>query len=316
MSYFYGMILFVNTSLSEAGRTVLRQQLPNLIKAVYKHELPEADRRTAFQSANLLLGNPPADWFTPVPPNLHFWQLDSAGFDGYASVKVPCPVANMGDFFAWPSAETIVGGVLAFYRHIHELAQLQAKQQWVGTSIRYRLDLVRHKRVVILGAGAIGQAVRQMLAGFDCQIQLLARTDPSAQLHTVADLREALPQTDLVINCLPGSATGFFTATLIAAMKPGSVYANVGRGSTTDEPALIAALQSGHLAGAVLDVTEVEPLPTESLLWAMPNVILTQHSAGGQPNEEAGKVAQFLRNLTRFLNHEPLENQIELARGY
>ncbi len=99
-------------------------------------------------------------------------------------------------------------------------------------------------------------------------------------------------------------------------MKPESLYANVGRGSTTDEPALIQALQSGQLGGAVLDVTATEPLPTDNPLWQLPNVLLTQHTGGGQPDEDAGKVGQFIRNLRHYLANEPLENKIELGRGY
>jgi len=99
-------------------------------------------------------------------------------------------------------------------------------------------------------------------------------------------------------------------------MKPGSVFANVGRGNTVDEAALIDALQRGHMAGAVLDVTATEPLPTDSPLWTLPNVILTQHTAGGQPSEDHGKIDQFLRNLTRFQAGEPLESAVTLSRGY
>ena len=99
-------------------------------------------------------------------------------------------------------------------------------------------------------------------------------------------------------------------------MSPGSVYANVGRGTTTDEPALIAALQSSQLGGAVLDVTATEPLPADSPLWTLPNVLLTQHTGGGQPDEDAGKVAQFLRNLDLFLAGKPVANAVVLGRGY
>ncbi|WP_332367803.1 NAD(P)-dependent oxidoreductase [Spirosoma telluris] len=165
------------------------------------------------------------------------------------------------------------------------------------------------------GTGTIGQSVRQMLSGFNCELYMLARTDPHADLHSADELKALLPKIDIVVNCLPGTATGFYSADLIEAMQPGSLYANVGRGSTTDEPALIKALQSGHLGGAVLDVTATEPLPTDNPLWTLPNVLLTQHTGGGQPNEDAGKVTQFLRNLTLFQAGEPIENVVELGRG-
>ncbi|WP_317127232.1 NAD(P)-dependent oxidoreductase [Hymenobacter perfusus] len=227
------------------------------------------------------------------------------------------PVANMGDFFAWPCAETIVGGLLSIYRHLAELSVLQSRKAWMsGTYIRSRTGLLRSKRVVILGAGAIGLAVRQQLSGFECQVQLLARTHPDAQLHSKDDLLAVLPETDIVVNCLPGSADGFFSADLAAAMQPGSIYASVGRGNTTDEPALVRLLQSGHLGGAVLDVTAIEPLPTDSPLWTLPNVLLTQHTGGGQYQEDEGKVDVLLRNLYLLSTGKPLENLVELSRGY
>ena len=310
------MNLFVYTALDDALKTTLRQQLPPEISLVFRRELPEPEQRAAFQAADLVLGNPPPNWFVDSLPNLKYWQLDSAGFDGYQSVQVTAQVANMGDYYAWPCAETMVAGLLALYRRIPELILLQSLQLWTGAPIRARTGLLRHKRVVILGTGTIGRAVRQMLTGFECAVTMLARTDPQAELHSADELKAVLPQTDIVVNCLPGTATGFFSADLIAAMLPGSVYANVGRGTTTDEPALIAALRAGQLGGAVLDVTANEPIPTDSPLWTLPNVLLTQHTGGGQPNEDAGKFTLFLQNLVLFRAGEPVENAVELGRGY
>ncbi|QDK80159.1 D-2-hydroxyacid dehydrogenase [Spirosoma sp. KCTC 42546] len=317
------MQLFVNSNLNDTLKAELQQQLSSdqfagaePITIVYRDELPKAEQEAALQSANLIMGNPPAAWFAKALPNLKFWQLDSAGFDGYKSVQLTATIANMGNYFALPCAETMVAGILAVYRCIPELTLLQARSEWVGAPIRARTNLLWKKRVVILGTGTIGQSVRQMLTGFQCELYMLARTDPQADLHTADELKALLPKIDIVVNCLPGTATGFFSADLITAMKPGSLYANVGRGSTTDEPALISALQSGHLGGAVLDVTATEPLPADNPLWTLPNVVLTQHTGGGQPNEDAGKVDQFLRNLALFLAGKPVETAVELGRGY
>jgi glyoxylate/hydroxypyruvate reductase A len=313
------MNLFVYSPLSASARAHLQRQLPADISATFNADLPKEQAPDAFQSAAVLLGNPPPEWFAAVPPHLQFWQIDSAGFERYRSLPtaVTVPVANMGDFFAWPCAETMVGGLLALYRHLPELAVLQAEKKWVGGAfVRNRSGLLRGKRVVILGSGAIGQALRQQLTGFECQIQFLARTDPQAQLHSKEDLLAALPETDIVVNTLPGSADGFFDADLVAAMRPDSIYASVGRGNTTDEPALIAALQGQRLGGAVLDVTATEPLPSDSPLWALPNVLLTQHTGGGQAFEDESKVDVLLRNLERFRAGQPLENTVDLSRGY
>lgn len=310
------MNLFVHSALDDTLKTALRQQLPSEVTSVFRRELPESEQRAAFEAADLILGNPPPAWFSGPLPNLKFWQLDSAGFDGYQGVQTTAQVANMGDYYAWPCAETMVAGLLALYRCLPELALLQSRREWVGAPIRARTGLLRHKRVVVLGTGTIGQAVRQMLTGFEGTVTMLARTDPQAELHSADELKAVLPQTDIVVNCLPGTATGFFSADLIAAMLPGSIYANVGRGTTTDEPALLAALQAGRLGGAVLDVTATEPLPADSPLWTLPNVLLTQHTGGGQPDEDAGKVAQFLRNLALFGAGKPVENAVVLDRGY
>ncbi|MFD1872508.1 D-2-hydroxyacid dehydrogenase [Hymenobacter bucti] len=311
------MKIFVFTALGEAARAYLRQQLPAGAELMFNADLPADQARAALQSAEILLGNPPPAWLTESPlPALKFWQIDSAGFDRYKGVRLAVPVANMGDFFAWGCAETMVAGLLALYRRLPELVLLQAKQQWVGAEVRGRQGLLRGKRVVILGAGTIGQAVREQLSGFGCAVQLLARRDPQAQLHSKEELAAALPETDVVINCLPGSADQFFSAELVAAMRPGSIYASVGRGNTTDEPALLAALQAGRLGGAVLDVTATEPIPPGHSLWTLPNVLLTQHTGGGQPREAEGKIDQLVRNLARLGAGQPLENPVALEAGY
>ena len=312
------MQLFVYSPLSAPSRAHLQQQLAADVTVTFSHDLPLEQQFPAFQEAEVLLGNPPPAWLAAGPPPLlRFWQIDSAGFDRYRSVQLPIPVANMGDFFAWPCAETVVGGLLSLCRYLPELAALQAQKKWVGGAFaRNRAGLLRGRRVVVLGAGAIGLAVRQQLAGFECPVRLLSRTNSQADLRSKADLVAALPQTDIVINCLPGSAEGFFSADLVAAMAPGSIYASVGRGNTTDEPALIAALEAGHLGGAVLDVTAIEPLPTDNPLWSLPNVLLTQHTGGSQHHEDEGKVNALLRNLNRLHTGHPLENLVELSRGY
>ncbi|RSK47373.1 D-2-hydroxyacid dehydrogenase [Hymenobacter rigui] len=311
------MNLFIYSVLTAPVRAMLQQQLPAHVRPVFRTDLLPEQQPAALHEADYLLGNPPAEWFKPrLPPKLRFWQIDSAGIDRYQELQPTFPVANMGDFFAWACAETMVAGLLGLLRYIPELAVWQRQQHWEGAAVRPRLGLLRGQRVIILGYGTIGQAVVEQLRGFHCEIKFLARTNPAAQLHTRQELLEALPTTDIVVNCLPGSADGFFSADLIAAMPDHALYASVGRGNTTDEPALIAALQAGRLGGAVLDVTSEEPLPPDNPLWQLPRVLLTQHSGGGRPAEEEGKIALFLRNLQHLQQQEPLENPVDLRRGY
>lgn len=310
------MNLFVYTSLDEALQSYLREKLPATVQPFFRDGLSGSQSADAFGSAEIIMGNPPVDWFEQIPAGLAFWQLDSAGFEKYRHLSIQAPVANMGDFFARPCAETIVGGALAFYRGLPLLMRSQDKRKWLGGKVRPGLDLLGNKKVIILGAGAIGQAAKQLLLGFGCQVKMTARRNPIADIHSFEGVLETLPETDLVINALPGGLGKYVSAQFIQAMKQGSLYASVGRGSTTDEEALVKALQTGKLAGAVLDVTEQEPLPETSLLWGMENVILTQHTGGGYSGEGEGKVEQFIRNLNRLLKGEQIENRVSLSQGY
>ena len=310
------MQIYIHTPFNKANQIELLTKFSDKATLVFGNELTKESAIEASKNANIILGNPPAKWFENKLLNLKLWQLDSAGFDGYKHLKLNVPVCNLKDYFSIPCAETIVAGILAFYRKIDELTILKSKNQWVGASIRQSLNVLSHKRVIILGAGGIGQAVKKILSGFDCQISMMARSNPDATIFTIQELMDILPNTDLVINCLPGTATGFFTAQMIGKMPENAIFANIGRGSTVDENALIEALQTKKIAGAVLDVTEIEPLPIDNPLWNMENVILTQHSGGGQMSEEEGKLKAYIENVGRFFNNEPLLNIVNLERGY
>lgn len=301
----------LNAKLSEA--LTPQHQIHFRTEAASNEEL-----KSWFASADYILGNPPVAWFESVPANLKFWQLDSAGFDQYSSVPIPDHIktANMGDWFARPCAESIVGGVLALYRGLDRLTLLKQKSEWVGTPLRAELKILYKQNVIVLGAGTIGQSVNAILKGLGCFTHLMARTSQEADLRSKEDLFNELPHADLVINTLPGTAQHFVNAEFLSAMKDRSVYASVGRGSTTDENALIDALKSGKLDGAVLDVTETEPLPADSPLWQLDNVILTQHTGGGHKNEHMGKVDLFLNNIFAIQNGAAIANEVTLVKGY
>ena len=149
-------------------------------------------------------------------------------------------------------------------------------------------------------------------------MQFFARTGRAGSLSTPAELDAALATADLLLNTLPHTPAtiGFLNHTRLARLKPNAVVVNVGRGSTLDETALVALLDSGHLGGAVLDVTAVEPLPAASPLWRHPKVLLTQHTGGRFPGELDRKLDVFLANLARFERGEPLASVVAAGRGY
>jgi phosphoglycerate dehydrogenase-like enzyme len=125
-------------------------------------------------------------------------------------------------------------------------------------------------------------------------------------------LPAALAAADHVVNILPDNAESrcFFTAERFSACKPGAIFYNIGRGTTVDQPALLAALQSGRLAAAWLDVTDPEPLPPDHPLVSSPNCHLTPHTAGGHRNEAESLTHHFLANFRRFLADAPLRDRI------
>jgi phosphoglycerate dehydrogenase-like enzyme len=130
--------------------------------------------------------------------------------------------------------------------------------------------------------------------------------------------RELLPEADYVVLATPLTAEtrGMLDAAAFAAMKPSAYLVNIARGAIVDEPAMVAALREGHIAGAALDTFEQEPLPPDSPLWSMPNVTITPHSTAHSPRMRERQIGLFLENLRRFRNSEPLLNVVDIAAGY
>jgi len=310
------MKIFIYSTIDPALQDQLKKQAPSESEVIFKSNLSKDEIQKAFATTEVLMGNPPASWFDKPLPSLKFWQIDSAGFNQYKNIELDIPVANMGDFFAHECAETMVAGILAFYRGINYLTKFQLQKEWKGQQIRNSLENLGDKKTLILGSGAIGLAIKKMLLGFGTEVKTTARKNPVADIHSFDDVLNELPKTDLVINTLPGTADKYVSKSFLDAMKRGSVYTNVGRGNTTDEKALIENLKTKKLAGAILDVTETEPLAIDNPLWDMENVILTQHTAGGSTNEMQGKIERFITNLTKFSANEKIENLIDLKTGY
>lgn len=309
------MKILVYTIFEEQHQSALKKQLPDEAEITFNSG-NEQEIKEALQSAEILVGNPPADWFEEVPDSLKFWQMENVGFEQYKDIQFEGKVANVGDMSAVPCAETIVSGILAFYRGVHSMVRNQLDKKWVAEKISNELQILGEKKVIVLGSGAIGEHARKILEAFGCEIQMTAKSDPDAEIHSFEHLLEQLPQTDLVINTLPGNLDKYVSAEFFDAMKEGSLYANIGRGNTTDEEALIKSLESGRLVGAVLDVTETEPLPEDSKLWEMKNVILTQHTGAGHKDRDWDKVEKFTENINKFLKGEKIEDEVKLSEGY
>jgi len=206
-------------------------------------------------------------------------------------------------------AEYAVLGMLALAKGYREIARAQERGQWLAEPPGTR-DLAG-SRALLLGHGAIGQAIGRILERFGVETEAARRGD--------SGWRERLGRFDWIVMALPGTAEtrGLIGAGEIAAMKREAVVVNCGRADTLDQEALVTALQEGRIAGAVLDVTDPEPLPPGHPLWSLENAIVTMHLSGiPTPASHARAAMRFLRNCERFHAGEALEAQVDMARGY
>jgi phosphoglycerate dehydrogenase-like enzyme len=167
---------------------------------------------------------------------------------------------------------------------------------------------------LLVGYGAIAKRLAELLAPFGLHLvgfRRRPRGDEPIELRPMAELSDWLPHADWVVDILPAASetTGLFDGARFAAMKPGAIFINIGRGATVDQTALLAALSS-HLRAAYLDVTSPEPLPPEHPLWTAPNCIITPHVAGGHEDEYDRLVALFLANLDRFGRGQSLAGRV------
>lgn len=312
------MIIYITFPLPESARELIRSALHPDDICLWAQDMAVEDRKAAFLQAEVVFGKPPAEWLTESV-SLRWLQLYSTGFDEYIALfqsdqKPAIPVTNLRGFYAQPVAESAVAGVMALYRRIDELARLQTAHHWVGGALRPTMQLLHKKNVLVLGAGAIGQAIQTILSGFDCQITFVRQS----QAPTLDNLDDLLPTADIIISVLPDTdeTVNVFTEKRLYALKPSAILVNAGRGSLIDEEALLKALQAKRLAGAVLDVTRQEPLPADHPLWDCPTVLLTQHTGGGYEEEDNDKARVFIKNLAHYRAGESLENLINFDRGY
>lgn len=213
--------------------------------------------------------------------------------------------------------------MLALARDLPGFLGDQAARRWRFLADERPMVDVVGKTALILGVGAVGGHLARMCkAGLGMRVLGLARTrrhNPHVDRYIErADLPAALGEADFVALCLaltPATAR-IIDAAALAAMRPTAYLVNVTRGGLVDEDALAAALRDGRLAGAGLDAAAVEPLPADSPLWGMENVIVSPHSASTLADENAALVELFLDNLGRYLDGRPRRNVYDAAAGY
>lgn len=253
-------------------------------------------------------------------PGLRLAQITSAGYTRYDNdafrAAIQAPVCNSSSVFDEPCAQHLLAMMLALARQLpaNFLDQTGARA-WPVDQIRRSSFLLADQRVLLVGYGAIARRVAELLAPFDLELVAVRRQvrgDETVPTYPISELDRLLGDADHVANILPANAStdGLFDAGRFAAMKAGALFYNIGRGTTVDQGALQAALASGRLAAAYLDVTDPEPLPADHPLWEAPNCWITPHVAGGHLGEWTRLVRHFVKNLRRLENGEPLLDRV------
>ena len=270
-----------------------------------KHQLEPATR--AFHDTLL------------AAPSLRWVQIHSAGADRPVYLQLHergVTVTTASGANADVVAQTVVAGLLALARRFPQLMAAQREKRWASLMGGALPRDLSGQQATIVGWGPIGQHVGRLVEAFGLKVAVVrsAASAPGVVPRALAfeQLHQLLPTTDwLVLACpLSDRTRGLVGAEALALLPPGAHLLNVARGEVVDETALVEALRDGRLGGAFLDVFRHEPLPQESPLWSMPNVIATPHSAGISDGN-ADRVADiFLANLRRRLAGEPLVNAV------
>jgi phosphoglycerate dehydrogenase-like enzyme len=212
---------------------------------------------------------------------------------------------------AIPIAHAVIMHLLALSRGLPEILVQQSRKEWERVEGR---DLPG-STTVVLGYGPIGKAIAELLPHFGSRTIVLRRSpagDEPVETWPISRLHEALAIADNLVLALPANPAtiGIIDAEAIAVLADHAFVVNVGRGELIEESALIDACRSGRLGGAALDVFETEPLPEDSPLWDLPNVIVSPHIAARTPLTDRNVTEIFFNNLARFLNGEPLLNKV------
>lgn len=259
-----------------------------------------------------------------VAPGLQWVQAVGAGTGqlqsaGLAEAGIRLTTAAGANAVA--IAEFALARVLQHWKRFREIDDAQERHHWEPL---YGQELAGHA-LGLIGLGAINAAVAARAQAFDLRVMATRRsatpgaTAPNVDaLYPPGELHAMLAECDAVIAAVPETpeTAGMMDRDAYAAMKPGAFFCNVGRGSLVDEVALIDALRRGHLRAAALDVASVEPLPADHPLWDAPHLYLSPHSAASPAALFANLHELFRENLSRFLRGEPLENEVDLGRGY
>ena len=312
------MTIFQYITLDAESQIFFDAGLPTHVnRIIVDRNSSEEEQLQKFVDCEIAFGNIPAGWIEKSS-TIKWLQLESVGFEPYLGILPVTAdrltITNLKGFFGRQVAETALAGILSLMRGLDKLSILKNNKEWRDNSFRANLTTLFGAKTLIAGGGNIGQSFKEIISGFDAKTIIYDKSPDYADTTSIDEFDKHLSTADIVFSSLPDSAgtEHFFDERRFRLMKPTAIFVNVGRGPVVDEAALINMLNEKLIAGAVLDVTCLEPLPPEDKLWNCPNLILTQHTGGGSRNELKGKVEIFLENLDLYINAKTLTRQVSV----
>jgi D-2-hydroxyacid dehydrogenase (NADP+) len=318
-------VAFWQTPKSQVDR--LRKRFPEIS---FRHALTDDEASLAIETIDIALASRLSSAMVERAARLRWVHSTAAAvanllpLDEFAARGII--VTNSRGIQAVPIAEHVMAGLLVLARRLNVMFDAQRDRRWIQNELTRDAWpwSLQGRKMTILGLGTIGQEVARRAHAFGMSVtgirRRLDQPMPAFVERMVGPdrLHDALRGCDVLVISAPfiSGTDGLIGAKEIALLNPGAIIINVARGKIIDEAALIAAIQSGHLGGAVLDVFEREPLDRANPLWSLPNVIISPHSAGVRPDHWDEVIDLFSENLRRFERREPLLNMVNCDAGY
>ena len=287
-------------------------------------EKPRTVTAGQIRAADVLIGFPDPSMIN-ASERLAFLQLSSSGADAYVKPGVLRPgtlLASVTGAYGQAVGEHAFAMTWELLKKLHLYRDDQAREIWGD---RGQVGTLRGATVLVVGLGDIGSEYAGLCKAVGARVIGVKRRpspcpDCVDELWLTEDIDRLLPEADVVCTVLPGTDKTYhlFNAERFAAMKPGSIFINCGRGTAFDADALVEALQNGPIAAAGTDVTEIEPLPAGHPLWKQPNMVITPHISGGYhlPGTQVRIEEICLGNLDAFLRGGEIRNVIDFRTGY
>jgi phosphoglycerate dehydrogenase-like enzyme len=315
-------VLLISDTVWERRATEILAIAPNTQPIIYVGDEPVADDLLptidiAFFSSDVWPDRPRGLVISILKANQLKWMHTfSAGVDSpffIDLIKKGVTLTNSSGAAASPIAQTAILYMLALSRNVRAWFEHQDNKEWQ----RHEFTELDGSRLAVIGMGPIGEEIARLGVALNMQVEAIRRSPTGNEpcpTFGFDHLSDVLDRADWVALALPltPDTQNLFDQQQFARMKPGAHFINVGRGELVDETALIQALNSQHLAGAALDVFATEPLPEDSPLWSMKNVLITPHSSGATTQSGLRAEEIFVRNFALFVQNEQMQNVVTI----